>query len=66
MNTLITYLTERVSQTGWNFVPLTELTNRFGDTVTRQELNQLHKAGKIRKRVGGNGDLIELIINNEL
>ena len=58
------YLLGRVKTTGWNFIPIHEITSYFGsDASVRDCLNDLRKQGIVRKRTGGNYDLIEIIID---
>ena len=57
-------LQSEYSKTKWPFFSLTKILNKFGESG-RSELNKLAKEGKARKRLGINGYLIELIIENE-
>lgn len=55
------YLKSHYEKTKWPFVGLVEIINKFGEEG-RDELNELHKEGKIGRREGMNGWLIELKI----
>ncbi len=53
------YILLRYSKTRWPFLPVIEIINRFGEKG-RASLNRLYREGKIRKRPGFNGPLIEI------
>jgi hypothetical protein len=56
---VLSYLEEYYLNTGWNFLYVIEVKNKFGECS--DELNRLFREGKVRKRNGMNGDLIELV-----
>jgi hypothetical protein len=56
---ILSYLEESYKITKWNFFHVIEVKNKFGECS--DELNRLFREGKIRKRPGINGDLIELV-----
>jgi hypothetical protein len=57
------YIQEKYNRTKWNFIPLVEILNKFGESA-RDELNELRKQGLIKRREGGNGPVIEYLPNN--
>lgn len=61
--TVENYLEEKYSATRFPFFPVVEILNKFKEDG-RNQLNELHKAGKIAKRKGLNSDLIELTNGN--
>ncbi len=61
-NDIWEYLTHKYEKTRWEFSPLSELTCKFGQNIS-PALNHLFRQGKIKKRLGINGVLIEIRIN---
>lgn len=58
MSEVLTYIQEKYNRTKWRFIPVSEITNKFGQSA-RNALNELFKKGIIKSREGGNGKLIE-------
>lgn len=54
------HINDHFARTGWPYLKLMDIINEFGQSA-RDELNALHKAGKIKKTPGLSGDLIEII-----
>lgn len=57
---ILTYLKESYQKTGWPFIAIVEVTNSFGPG-SKDCLNELSREGLIRKRIGINSDLAELL-----
>ena len=58
---MINHLLSIYAKTKWTFFSVRELQNE--GVFNKDEANKLFKEGKIRKREGMHGDLIELIID---
>ena len=54
------YISDKYLQTKWPFIYALEIINKFGEEG-RMWLNEMASDGKIRKREGINGNLIEII-----
>ena len=57
---IIPYLQSEYKKNPFPFFTKVELINMFGPG-SKDELNQLKQDGSIRKRMGINGDLVELL-----
>lgn len=55
-----TFMSERYAVTKWPFFTLAELVYKLGKEV-KTELNQMLSEGKIRRRNGFNGPLVEYL-----
>lgn len=58
--TVFDYIQFRYHATKFEFIPLIEIINKFGEGA-KDELNSLRKQGLIRRRDGGNGVMIEYL-----
>lgn len=58
------YIQARYYETKYPFIPLNEVIAKYGEGV-KDELNSLRKDGLVRKRIGGNGELIEYLPKTE-
>jgi hypothetical protein len=65
MTDVLNYIKSKYQQTGWPFLKLSELVGQFGEQNARQALNQLHAMKMIKKRRGGNGDIVEYLITDK-
>lgn len=61
--TVLQYLQSAYDISHFPFTRLPEVLNYFGEAEAKRQLNELFKDGKIKKRSGCNGILIELIID---
>lgn len=61
---VLNYIRERYREKKWRYMPLTEVTNQFGE-YAKTELNSLRLQGIIKRREGGNGPLVEYLPNND-
>lgn len=61
--TVFDYIQSRYYATKFQFIPLIEVINKFGESA-KDELNDLRKQGLIKRREGGNGPVIEYLPNN--
>ena len=62
---MLEYLQQQYAVKGWPFFSHVELINKFGEEG-RKELNELREQVKVRSRIGINGRLVELIINETI
>jgi len=60
---MLKHLLSQYEKTKWNFFLVTKL--KYIGVWDRNEANKLAQQGKIRKREGMHGDLIELIIEKQ-
>lgn len=60
--TILQYLQSAYDISHFPYFSLVAVCNRFGDEIAKEASNELLKDGKIKKRMGINSILIQLII----